>query len=82
LAFILGVANSLVFVPANTMLQEKTTEEFRGKVYGFLNAFIGVLSLLPVIIVGGLADLIGVGAVITGIGLFLLVVGILRFAAN
>jgi MFS family permease len=82
LAFILGFANSLVFVPANTMLQEKTSEEFRGKVYGFLNAFIGVLSLLPVIIVGGLADLVGVGVVITGIGVFLLVVGILRFAAN
>ena len=79
-AFILGFANSLVFVPANTMLQEKTSEEFRGKVYGFLNAFIGVLSLLPVIIVGSLADVVGVGAVITGIGVFLLVVGILRFA--
>ncbi len=80
LAFILGFANSLVFVPANTMLQEKTSEEFRGKVYGFLNAFIGILSLLPVVIVGSLADVIGVGAVITGIGVFLLVVGIFRFA--
>lgn len=79
-AFILGFANSLVFVPANTMLQEKTSEEFRGKVYGFLNAFIGVLSLLPVVIVGSLADVVGVGAVITGIGVFLLAVGILRFA--
>ncbi len=77
-AFILGVSNSLVFVPANTILQEKTNEEFRGKVYGFLNAFVGVLSLLPVIIVGGLADIIGVGAVLTGIGFFLLSLGILR----
>lgn len=82
LAFILGVSNSLVFVPANTMLQEKTTEEFRGKIYGFLNTFIGLLSLLPVIIVGSLADLIGVGTVITGIGVFLLFVGIIRFAKN
>lgn len=80
LAFILGFANSLVFVPANTMLQEKTSEEFRGKVYGFLNAFIGALSLLPIIIVGGLADVIGVGAVITGIGVLLILLGILRFA--
>lgn len=78
LAFILGFSNALVFVPANTMLQEMITEEFRGKVYGFLNTFIGILSLLPIVIVGGLADLIGVGAVITGIGLFLLIVGILR----
>lgn len=77
-AFMLGISNSLVFVPANTILQEKTNEEFRGKVYGFLNAFVGILSLLPVIIVGGLADIIGVGAVITGIGFFLLSLGILR----
>ncbi len=41
LAFVLGVANSFVFVPANTILQEKTTEEIRGKIYGFLNSIIG-----------------------------------------
>lgn len=78
LAFILGVSNSLVFVPSNTLLQEKTSEDFRGKVYGFLNTFVGILSLLPIIIAGGLADLIGVGAVITGIGLLLFIVGLLR----
>lgn len=78
LAFILGLANSLVFVPANTLIQEKTTDEFRGKIYGVLNTIIGVLSLLPIIIVGGLSDLIGVGTVITGIGICLLLLGIGR----
>jgi MFS family permease len=78
IAFVLGVSNSMVFVPANTLLQEKTSEHFRGKVYGFLNSFIGVLSLLPIIIVGGIADEFGVSSVITGIGLFLLLIGIGR----
>jgi len=78
IALVLGLSNSLVFVPANTLLQEKTSEDFRGKVYGFLNTFVGILSLLPVIIVGGLADIIGVGAVITGIGLLLLFIGVTR----
>ena len=78
IAFILGFANSLVFVPANTILQEKTSDEFRGKIYGFLNSLVGIFSLLPVILVGGLSDLIGVGAVIVGIGISLLVVGIVR----
>lgn len=78
LAFVLGFANSLVFVPANTRLQEYTTEEIRGKIYGFLNTFIGLLSLLPIIVVGGLSDLIGVGSVIIGIGISLLVLGILN----
>ena len=76
LAFILGIANSFIFVSANTILQENTTEEIRGKVYGFLNSIIGVLSLLPLIVAGSLSDLIGVGAVITGIGISLLVLGI------
>lgn len=76
LAFVLGVANSLVFVPANTILQENTTEEIRGKVYGFLNSIIGVLSLLPLIIVGGLSDLVGVGVVISGLGVSLIILGI------
>jgi MFS family permease len=75
LAFLLGLANSLVFVPANTRLQEETSDEFRGKIYGFLNTFVGILSLIPIILVGGLSDIIGVGAVITGIGVSLLIVG-------
>ncbi len=78
LAFILGFANALIFVPANTIIQERTKDEFRGKVYGFLNSFIAMLSILPIILVGGLSDLIGVGAVFTGIGATLLFFGILR----
>jgi len=77
LAFILGIANSFVFVPANTILQERTTDQVRGKIYGFLSSIVGALSLLPIIIVGGLSDLIGVGAVITGIGISLLLVGLI-----
>lgn len=78
IAFILGVANSLVFVPANTLIQEKTTDEFRGKIYGFLNAIIGAISLFPILIVGGLSDIIGVAWVIGGIGICLLIYGFIR----
>lgn len=78
LAFILGFANALVFVPSNTILQEKTTEEFRGRVYGFMNTLVGIFSLLPIILVGSLSDLIGVGQVIIGIGVILLILGITR----
>ena len=79
LAFFMGVANSFIFVPSNTILQEQTSPEFRGKVYGALNTMIGFLSLIPIIVVGGLADLVGVKAVITGIGMFLLALGVLNY---
>ena len=80
LAFLLGVANSFVFVPANTQLQEHTSDEMRGKIYGFLNTLVGILSLVPIILVGGLSDLIGVGAVITGIGISLLLIGFVNIS--
>ncbi len=78
LAFLLGLANAFVFVPANTILQEKTADAVRGKIYGVLNSAVGIFSLLPIIIVGGLSDIIGVGKVIVGIGITLLLIGIAR----
>jgi len=78
LAFIMGFANALVFVPSNTILQEYTSDELRGKVYGALNTFVGIFSLIPTIAAGGLADIFGVAHVLTGIGIFLLLVGGVR----
>jgi MFS family permease len=79
LATILGIANAFVFVTANTILQEKTTDDVRGKMYGFLNSVVGILSLIPIIVAGGLSDLIGVGIVITGLGVCLLLLGSVWF---
>lgn len=74
LAFVMGIANALVFVPANTILQEETSDEFRGKVYGALSTLVGLFSLLPIILVGSLADLIGIKGVLTGIGVTVLAI--------
>lgn len=79
LAFLLGVANALTFVPSNTLIQEKTSDELRGKVYGALNALVGIFSIIPILAVGGLADLVGVGSVLTGIGVLLLLLSSVRF---
>lgn len=78
LAFLLGLANAFVFVPSNTILQEQTSEELRGKMYGVLNAMVGVFSLLPILLVGSLSDIIGVDKVILGIGVTLLGLGVSR----
>lgn len=78
LAFIIGFATAFVFIPANTILQEETTEESRGKIYGLLNSMVGIISFVPVLLVGGLADVIGVKAVITGIGIIVLLIAAIR----
>lgn len=78
LAFFMGFANALVFVPSNTIIQEKTSDEFRGRAYGMLNAMVGVFSLIPIILVGELADIFKIIHVINGIGWSILIIGILR----
>ncbi|PIR80091.1 MAG: hypothetical protein COU25_01890 [Candidatus Levybacteria bacterium CG10_big_fil_rev_8_21_14_0_10_35_13] len=78
LAFTMGIATAFVFVPANTILQEETSDEIRGKIYGILNSLIGVLSFVPVILVGSLADIIGVKEVITAIGFTVLIIAFVR----
>ncbi len=82
LAFIMGLANSFIFVPSNTTLQEETSDEFRGKVYGVLNTMVGFFSLLPIILVGGLADLIGIKSVITGIGVIVIIIGVVNYIVS
>ncbi len=51
---------------------------FGGKVYGALNALVGIFSLIPILVVGGLSDLIGVGSVLSGIGVTLLLLGVAK----
>ena len=77
LAFIVGFANSLIFVTSNTAIQVAAGEGIRGRIYGLLNALVGAVSFLPVVLAGALADLLGVGAVITAIGILMLLVAVL-----
>jgi len=81
-AFVLGFANSLIFVPSNTILQEETPDDFRGKAYGALNTMVGIFSLIPLIAVGALADVLGLKAVITGIGIIVVLLGAANIFKN
>lgn len=78
LAIILGFAFAFVFIPSNTILQEETTDEARGKIYGSLNTLVGAVSLLPVLAAGGLADIFGVAKVLTSIGIIVLTIAFVR----
>lgn len=78
LAFLSGVANAFIFVPSNTLIQEATSDEVRGKIYGALNAMIALLSLVPIIIVGSLADIFGIGVVLLSIAISVIIIGIVR----
>ncbi len=78
ISFFAGVGNAMVFVPSQAIIQEMAPENFRSKIYGLLFALVGVFSLVPVILAGGLADIFGVGSVLMGIGLSIATVGLIR----
>jgi MFS family permease len=75
MAFLVGFGISFVFIPSNSTIQVETSEEMRGRMYGLLSSLTGAVSFLPVILAGGLADLLGVGVVITGVGATMMVIG-------
>lgn len=78
LAIAAGVANALIFVPSQAAIQEIIPEDFRSKIYGLLFALIGLFSLLPVMIAGGVADIVGVGVVLFVLGVLIIIFGIVR----
>lgn len=72
LSFLAGFSNALIFVPSHTIIQEKIPEDFRAKVYGLIFGMVGLLSLVPILITGGLADIVGVGKVLFIVGSFII----------
>src|SRR2546428_4529995 len=62
-AFFFGVSYAFVTVPAMTVLQEELRDDIRGRVFGVLNMLVSVFSLLPLLLVGPVADVWGVAPV-------------------
>lgn len=78
LAFVMGFAIACMFVPSNTIIQERTSDEVRGKIYGTLNSIAALCSIIPVAVVGTLADVFGVSAVLVAVGCSIFLVGIIH----
>ncbi len=64
--FVFGMTYAGIIVPAITMLQEELQEDIRGRVFGVLSSLVSIFSFLPLIIVGPVADVWGVGPVFLG----------------
>lgn len=82
LFFLLGVANSMLDVPANSMLQKEAEGDMRGRVYGMLTAAVGGVGILPIVLTGLLADVIGAGKVIFSLGIIITFYGMWRMRYN
>src|SRR2546427_10037350 len=75
-AFVFGISYAFITVPAMTLLQEELRDDIRGRVFGVLNMLISIFSLLPLLIVGPIADVWGVAPVFVGFAALVAVVWI------
>jgi MFS family permease len=73
-AFLLGVVNSFISVPAQTVLQERAPEEIRARVFGAFYTVSNAILIVPIMFAGGMADLLGPVQTVVLIALLVLVV--------
>jgi len=77
IGFLAGVCYGIVAISAQVQLQEDIPADVRGRVFGVLNMLISVASILPIIIVGPIADIPQIGT--TGV---ILAASVLVFASG
>ncbi len=74
MAFPLGLAYAMVNAPAQTLLQERAPPEMRGRLFSTQMMLANAVSMLALLLVGGVADAAGVrqGLFLLGGGLFVI----------
>lgn len=72
----LGVSFVLMIVPLQTLLQQSTPFNVRGRVFGALNTGINLASLAPLLLSATLIDIFGLRLVLFLVGISLLVLAI------
>ncbi|MDP3973307.1 MAG: MFS transporter [Candidatus Daviesbacteria bacterium] len=75
-SFLMGVAMVSILVPSQTVLQENTSNQDRGKVFATLGVAMAGLSLIPVLLTGILADVFGTNPIFLGLGIIIFLVGL------
>lgn len=75
-SFLMGIALVSILVPSQTVLQQNTSEEDRGKVFSVLGVAMSGLSLIPVLLTGILADIFGTAPIFIGLGVVIFLTGL------
>jgi MFS family permease len=75
-ATLLGLGASLIAIPMQTLIQERTPESMRGKVFGFQNNAVNIAVSVPLVITAPLTDRFGLNPVLWGMSAIVIVAGI------
>ncbi len=71
LSGVFGCALGALLIPAFTVLQERTDEESRGRIFGSIFAVINAAVAIPLLVAGIIADAVGVSSVVAGLGVII-----------
>jgi MFS family permease len=82
MALLLGVGGTLAAVAVQTTVQERAPREIRGRVIAAEFLFANVVGLIPMLIISGLADFIGIPAVLMGLSTVVLASSLLSFRSH
>lgn len=82
LAAVLGIFNALVLVPSQTILQERSHENIRARVYATFFTITSVVSFVPIFFAAAAADLFGVVRVLAVVAILLIVVGLTAIVSS
>ncbi len=75
-SFLLGLCAVGIIIPSQTVLQENTNEQMRGKIFAVLAVLMNVLSIVPVILAGALSDLFGPAPIFIFVGALVFATGL------
>ncbi|MBI2020763.1 MFS transporter [Candidatus Daviesbacteria bacterium] len=81
-SFLLGLCLVSILVPSQTVLQQNSPKEDRGKVFAVLGVAMAGLSLIPVLMAGILADLFGTIPIFIGLGAIIILIGLFGLKPN
>lgn len=81
-AIILGFGGSFIIIPTQTLLQELTPNNLRGRVFSTQIMVMGVVATIPVLVAGTLSDIFGVQSVLFVVGTITIICAILGLKAE
>lgn len=76
---ILGICAALVGIPMQTLIQEKTPEAMRGKVFGLQNNLVNIALSLPLALASIVETALGISNVFIGLGVFVGIGGVVTW---
>lgn len=74
--FALGTGMVLIFIPLQTLIQEYTPFNVRGRVFSTLNTMVNLGTVLPLLFTATLVDLFGLRFILLVMGAFIILLGV------